>query len=415
MRRSAFSFISMSTVVVLAVGIGILAPPASATSAATCFVNRTVADGLGESLVWGVLVDSGVVYASTNRGVSISSNGGSSFVNHLVDSGNSNSYAVSVVGSNVYSASYEGINISFNGGQAFTTNNTGIVGGAGGYWADVYALGGSIYAGTNYSGVGISPLRKSTDGGVNWTASSTGLGSATVAWLYGVGNTLYAATDGDGLGISVNSGASFSLKTTADGLGSNHVYGAYSSGSTVYAATVPTSAILDVGGLSISTNGGSTFTNRTTADGLGSNNVNGVYAVGSTVYAATSAGLSISTDDGVTFTNYTTADGLGDNAVNGVFVDGGVIYAATYGGLSISGNCAASGSNVPTAPQQAYGRTIDGTCEKNAPEWVNWQGIASQQFASWGASWAQWPNGGAGGYVCARQPYFTGSGTWSVR
>jgi hypothetical protein len=64
---------------------------------------------------------------------------------------------------------------------------------------------------------------------------------------------------------------------------------------------------------------------------------------------------------------------------------------------------------------QAYGRAVDGACVSNAPDWVNWQGIATQQFDSWSKSWQQWPNNGTGGYVCFRQPYFTTSNNWSVR
>jgi hypothetical protein len=64
---------------------------------------------------------------------------------------------------------------------------------------------------------------------------------------------------------------------------------------------------------------------------------------------------------------------------------------------------------------QAYGRDVNGKCVDNAPIWVNWLGIATQQYVAWGASWQQWPNNGTGGYVCQRQPYFTTAGSWSVQ
>jgi hypothetical protein len=154
----------------------------------------------------------------------------------------------------------------------------------------------------------------------------------------------------------------------------------------------------------------------TTTNGLGGNIVWGVYAVGNTVYAATIGGLSISTNGGTSFDNKTIVDGLGNNQVNGVYVADGRIYAATDYGLSMTAAPAAiSGPDVPTAPMQAYGRDIDGKCVTNAPIWVNWLGIATQQYVAWGASWQQWPNNGTGGYVCQRQPYFTSAGTWSVQ
>jgi outer membrane protein OmpA-like peptidoglycan-associated protein len=109
----------------------------------------------------------------------------------------------------------------------------------------------------------------------------------------------------------------------------NTVNGVYAVGSTVYAATS--------NGLSISIDGGATFITKTTANGLGSNNVLDVFAVGTTVYAATDGGLSISTDGGTSFTNDTTENCLGSDLVYGVYAVVSTVYAATYGGgLSIS-------------------------------------------------------------------------------
>ena len=68
----------------------------------------------------------------------------------------------------------------------------------------------------------------------------------------------------------------------------------------------------------------------------------------------------------------------------------------------------------PTAPMQAFGRVAGGGCASGAPSWVDWPGIASMREVGWGASWAMWPNGGTGGYVCVRQPIYTTAGTWST-
>ena len=103
--------------------------------------------------------------------------------------------------------------------------------------------------------------------------------------VYASGSTIYAATS-VGVSVSTNGGTNWTNSTTTNGLGSNDVLGVYAIGSTIYAATS--------GGLSVSTNGGTNWTNYTTADGLGSNGVQGVYAIGSTIYAATfGGGLSI--------------------------------------------------------------------------------------------------------------------------
>lgn len=76
----------------------------------------------------------------------------------------------------------------------------------------------------------------------------------------------------------------------------------------------------------------------------------------------------------------------------------------------------ASGSQVPTAPLQQYGRQEGASCQGNAPAWVDFPGLgAVLHEVGWGQSWAEWPNGGTGGFVCTRQPYYTTSGTWTVR
>ena len=106
-------------------------------------------------------------------------------------------------------------------------------------------------------------------------------------------------------------------------------------------------------------------------------------------------------------------------AVSPTGANAGDVYVANYSDSTVSvlyggGPSAASGSDVPVAAQQAYARSQEGTCEKNAPASVNWPGIANQQYTSWGMSWQQWPNNGTGGFVCVRQPFFTTAGSWTA-
>jgi hypothetical protein len=266
------------------------------------------------------------------------------FRNSGLGGGSNTVNGVYAVGNKVYAASTPeyvggvlvggGLSISTDGGTSFTNKTT--ANGLGSNTVNgVYAVGNTIYAAT------AAGLSISTDGGLtfnNRTNANSGLGNDYVNGVYVVGNTIYAATDG-GLSISTDGGLTFNNRANANsGLGNDYVRGVYVVGNTIYAATY--------GGLSISTNGGLTFTNYTTTNGLGSNNVSGVYAVGNTIYAATKhyvvggvvvgGGLSISTDGGLTFTNKTTANGLGSNTVNGVYTVGNTIYAATIVGLSIS-------------------------------------------------------------------------------
>jgi hypothetical protein len=317
-------------------------------------VNATTTSGASTPLANATATAPPVVYAATDGGLSISTDGGDNFTNrtnansglghNLGDRAINNVFGVFVSGSTVYAATDGGLSISTNGGASFTNYRT--TDGLGGNSVfGVFASGSTVYAATD-GGLSIS-----TNGGATFTNRTTanGLGDDYLLGVFAVESTVggpatvYAATF-DGLSISTDGGTTFTNRTTTQGLGDNLVYGVFASGSTVYAATA--------GGLSISTNGGASFTNRTAGaspgNGLGDNSVFGLFAVGSTVYAATGGGLSISTDGGTTFTNRTTTQGLGDNGVSGVFATGSTVYAATADGLSISTNGGTSFTNRTT-------------------------------------------------------------------
>lgn len=68
----------------------------------------------------------------------------------------------------------------------------------------------------------------------------------------------------------------------------------------------------------------------------------------------------------------------------------------------------------PTAALQQYGIAQSGACGVSAPDSVLLPALGeSVRNYGWGSSWAQWPNGGQGGYVCTRQPLYTTSG-WLI-
>ena len=75
----------------------------------------------------------------------------------------------------------------------------------------------------------------------------------------------------------------------------------------------------------------------------------------------------------------------------------------------------AYGGQVPTAPMQQFVRSEPQTCERQPDDLVDFPALTELKDVKWGASWAQWPNGGTGGFVCTRQPYYTAHGTWDVR
>lgn len=71
---------------------------------------------------------------------------------------------------------------------------------------------------------------------------------------------------------------------------------------------------------------------------------------------------------------------------------------------------------VPVAPMQQFAIGPDDTCDQLPANFTDFPGISEALLHSrWGKSWAQWPNGGEGGFVCTRQPFYTSSDTWSVR
>ena len=329
------------------------------TDGGATFTTKTTVDGLGDNGVGGVYAVGSTIYAATNDGFSISTNGGTSFTNtRLSGLGDWIVYGVYAVGSTIYAATAGGLSISTNGGATFANKRETNGLGDDTVWG-VFAVVAPALQVTNKeiaantatlttstahglavgSVVDISGVDATFNGTYTVTVvpstttfsyaktaadvSSTAVSPTGVATF----NTVYAAT-GNGVSISTNGGATFTNYLAAGGMG-NTVNGVYAVGSTVYAATEA--------GLSISTDDGATFTTKTTTNGLGSNNVLDVFAVGTTVYAATDEGLSISTNGGTSFTNDTTENCLGSDLVYGVYAVGSTIYAATYGGgLSIS-------------------------------------------------------------------------------
>ncbi|GAB4013567.1 hypothetical protein GCM10028808_33070 [Spirosoma migulaei] len=262
----------------------------------------------------------------------------------IADSLKSNSLlvrSVYIVGNTIYVPTHSGLSISTNGGSSFT-NYTKANGLADNDVFRVCVVGTKIYAATPYG------LSISTDGGTHFTTTTTDLGSTFVTSVYAIGNTVYAATQGGGLGISHNGGASFINRTTANGLGHDVVYDVYAIGNTIYAATA--------GGVSVSTNGGDSFTN--TRVGISNNYATSVFAVGTTIYAGTYGGLSISTNNGVSYSHKTTDNGLGSNTVAGVYVVGNTVYASTATGLSISTNGGGSFTNHYLNGHGVYGSSV---------------------------------------------------------
>lgn len=115
---------------------------------------------------------------------------------------------------------------------------------------------------------------------------------------------------------------------------------------------------------------------------------------------------------------HTVAVGDGPQSLT-ISADGRYAYTANRNANTVSvialPETPASGDRVPTAPLQQFARAETETCERQPSDLVDFPALADHADLSWAQSWAQWPNGGTGGFVCTRQPYYTSRGTWSVQ
>ncbi|WP_119345023.1 WD40/YVTN/BNR-like repeat-containing protein [Facilibium subflavum] len=224
---------------------------------------------------------------------------------------------VFVADNTIYAATSGGLSISTDGGESWiyktTVNNLG-----NNATKAVFVADNIIYVGTDHG------LSISKDNGLSWQTktSANDFTNAPVEDVYILDSIIYTATNGGGLLISKDGGESwYAQRSLINGFsGSDNVYGVFASGSNVYAATY--------GGLSISVDGGENWTNKTTFNGMGSNFVNGVFASGDTIYAATFNGLSVSLDHGNNWTTY-----LENYTVHNVTEANGVLYISTNKGL----------------------------------------------------------------------------------
>ena len=144
-----------------------------------------------------------------------------------------------------------------------------------------------------------------------------------------------------------------------------------------------------------------------------------ISADGSTAYVTDGSGNSLVIVDLATETaSSTVAVGSSPEQV-ALTPDGRYALVANSASNSVSVidlSVPASGDQVPRAPMQQFARGEDEACDRAPADLVDFPalGAAVHDFG-WGMSWAQWPNGGTGGFVCTRQPFYTTTGTWAVR
>ena len=143
----------------------------TATVTVASFATYTTANGLGSNTVNRITVSGSTIYASTWGGLSISTNGGTSWTNYTTANGLGNNYVsdVAVSGSTIYaSTGYSsmpgGVSISTNG-TSWTNYTSGLISNE---VSDVAVSGSTIYAAT------WAEVSKSINGGSTWTTLLSG-------------------------------------------------------------------------------------------------------------------------------------------------------------------------------------------------------------------------------------------------
>jgi hypothetical protein len=282
-------------------------------------------------------------------------------------------------GNTVYAATTGGLSISTDGGSTWTNKTQANTSNGLGSNAvnGVYASGNTVYAATT-GGLSIS-----TDGGSTWTNktqanTSNGLGNNDVRGVYASGGTVYAATAGGGLGISTDGGATWTTKTITDGLVYNFVNGVYASDSTVYAvygggggglsiATVSAGTGAVTGSAAFTDPAGRTLSYSAPVTSAGGGTVSLNASTGAFTYAPTlvqrRAAIGSTTD---TFT-ITASNGVNSNAQTvtvSVLVDAGIpVAGSATSGSPANADGAVSGSVSFTDPTE---RTLSYSAPANS-------------------------------------------------
>ncbi|MCP4520834.1 MAG: T9SS type A sorting domain-containing protein, partial [Cytophagales bacterium] len=146
-------------------------------------------------------------------------------------------YSTYAEGNKIYAGTSAGLSISSDGGSSWITTTSGQNGFASSNTVlSVYAEGNMICIGTIAGG-----LSASTDGGVIWTTTTAGQNgfviSNAVYSVYLEGNMIYAGTAG-GLSISADGGASWTTTSGQNGFAvSNSVRSVYLEENVIYAGT----------------------------------------------------------------------------------------------------------------------------------------------------------------------------------
>jgi len=257
----------------------------------------TKTNGLGSSTVYGVVVDKdGTIYAATQEGLSISTNGGKDFTTKTTDDGLGHNWINKVYVANkndhtILACTLSGLSFSIDKGKTFKT-----------------VEGKTHKVKSNALMAEDNDIRNFKINGLC------------------IGETLYLATS-NGLIIFHNKGKTLCRITTDNGLLQNNIISVHINDSKIYAVTEQ--------GISVSTNGGFSFTTFTKNFGYVNEacvNNNGK------IYVATYTGLHVIDGDKCVIKTSKDSDQFlsGLEVSKKVFVFNKTVFVPTYCGLDIS-------------------------------------------------------------------------------
>jgi len=227
-----------------------------------------------------------------------------------------NIWSVFSTGINVYAGSFgQGIYISTDGGISFTSSNTGL---SDLYVYSITSSGGNVFVGTN------AGIYKSTDNGQSWFASNAGITSNYIRCLNVSGTNIFAGTTTK-IYLSINGGASWAEVMT--GLQNTYYNTVYSYGANTFAGNRI--------GIFATTNNGALWIARN--QGFLSASVSDLEYVNGILFASTGSGLFSSSDNGDTWltnslSNSNTSMLITLNNYIFVVTSGGIFRTTNYGG-----------------------------------------------------------------------------------
>ncbi len=332
------------------------------------FTQTKVADGLISGEGSGFYADGSNWIYSTDAGISISTDSGSSW--NTIDSGtglsNNKIKDLEMVGSTLVAATaYGGIVLFEDDGESWNTTQSippyvegsvihdTTIGSL--YvtdthlWADNHKTDDlgitwttfdkdtngiehyNLYDLTSYEdkvfAATASGVSVTSNGGTNWITynSADGLPDDSVRRVFHDGNRLYAGFYSDGLAYSDDDSASWSSFSNFPG---QYVYSIYEFDGVIYTGTY-------YEGIVYSNDDGHSWSIIDSSDGLPDNTVYSLYADTNSLYIGTASGFAFSSDDGTHWWNLTVQDGLLNADVRDVFVDGEYVYLGTELGVAV--------------------------------------------------------------------------------